>query len=204
MTHERDIDRLLDHWFSDGPNEAPDRVLDAVSDRIGRQSQRPSWRLKWRHLDMNTTFKLATAVAAVAIVAILGYNLLPRASSGVGGAPSIDGTWVTTFTKADLIASPLRVDDDEINDGNWGDFTLTFEDGRFSLALSNSVQSVTNSGTYTTDGDTIVMVLHTSATVRETFGFRWSIANDVLTFQRDETVGAGPTPFLVKPWTRTP
>ena len=152
---------------------------------------------------MNMTFKLATGIAAVAIVAILGYNLLPRASSGVGGAPSIDGTWVTTFTKADLIASPLRVDDDEINDGNWGDFTLTFEDGQFSLALSNSVQSGTTTGTYTTDGDAIVMVFQTSPTVRETFGFRWSIANDVLTFQRDETVGAGPTPFLVKPWTRS-
>ncbi len=85
MTHERDIDRLLDHWFSDGPTVAPDRVLDVVADRIGRQSQRPAWRLDWRHLRMNTTLKLATAIAAVAIVAILGYNLLPGSSGGVGG-----------------------------------------------------------------------------------------------------------------------
>ena len=28
MTHERDIDRLLDHWFLDGPTEVADRVID--------------------------------------------------------------------------------------------------------------------------------------------------------------------------------
>ena len=46
MTHERDIERILDHWFADGPDEAPDRVLDVVVDRIERQSQRPAWRLR--------------------------------------------------------------------------------------------------------------------------------------------------------------
>ena len=46
MTHERDIERLLDTWFRDGPTEAPDRIVDAVTDRIGRQSQRPAWRLR--------------------------------------------------------------------------------------------------------------------------------------------------------------
>jgi hypothetical protein len=89
MTHERDMERLLDQWFSDGPTLAPDRVIEAVTDRIDRQSQRPAWRLDWRHLGMNTTFKLATAVAVIAIVAIVGYNLLPAGSTGTGGpAPS--------------------------------------------------------------------------------------------------------------------
>ena len=45
MTSERDIERILDHWFAERPTQVADRVLDAVSDRIGRQSQRPSWRL---------------------------------------------------------------------------------------------------------------------------------------------------------------
>jgi hypothetical protein len=89
MTHERDIERLLDQWFSDGPTLAPDRVVETVTHRIDRQPQRPAWRLDWRHLGMNTTFKLATAIAAIAIVAIVGYNLLPAGSSGTGGpAPS--------------------------------------------------------------------------------------------------------------------
>jgi hypothetical protein len=88
MTHERDVDRLLDQWFTDGPTVAPDRVLDAVAHRIDRQPQRPAWRFDWRHLGMNTTLKLATAVAVVAIVAFLGYNLLPGRSTGIGGPGS--------------------------------------------------------------------------------------------------------------------
>ena len=31
MNQQRDIERLLDHWFSDGPTEAPDRVIDIGS-----------------------------------------------------------------------------------------------------------------------------------------------------------------------------
>ena len=49
MNQRRDIERLLDHWFADGPTQAPDRVLDVVADRIERQPQRPAWRLHWRH-----------------------------------------------------------------------------------------------------------------------------------------------------------
>ena len=33
MTQQRDIERLLDQWFSDGPDQAPDRVVDIVTDR---------------------------------------------------------------------------------------------------------------------------------------------------------------------------
>jgi hypothetical protein len=90
MTHEREIERLLDAWFSDGPTQAPDRVIDVVADRIGRQTQRPGWRLDWRHTTM-TPVKIGAAIAAVAIIAVVGYNLLPGPSSNVGGpaaAPS--------------------------------------------------------------------------------------------------------------------
>ncbi len=85
MTQQRDIERLLDAWMRDGPTLAPDRVLEVVVDRIERHGQRPAWRLDWRHLGMNTTFKLATALTAVAIFAAVGYNLLPRGSTGIAG-----------------------------------------------------------------------------------------------------------------------
>jgi hypothetical protein len=88
MKTQRDIERILDQWFSDGPTVVPDRVIDVATDRIERQSQRPAWRLDWRQLAMNRTFMMATAVAAIAIVAILGYNLLPAGLAGVGGAGS--------------------------------------------------------------------------------------------------------------------
>ena len=36
----------------------------------------------------------------------------------------------------------------------------------------------------------------------ETFAARWSLYRDVLTFQRDPSLGHLPTPYLVKPWRR--
>jgi hypothetical protein len=76
MTHERDIDRLLDTWLSDGPTEVPDRVIDAVGDRIARQPQRPAWRLTWRHVPMNANLKPLALVTATILVAFLGFNLV--------------------------------------------------------------------------------------------------------------------------------
>ena len=76
MTHERDIERLLDTWFSDGPTETPDRVIDTVADRIARQPQRPAWRLTWRHHPMNAYLKPLALVAATILVAFLGFNLV--------------------------------------------------------------------------------------------------------------------------------
>jgi hypothetical protein len=87
MTQQRDIERLLDHWFNVGPDQASDRVVDIVTDRIERQSQRPAWRLHWRPIPVNTYMKIAVAAATVLAVAVLGYNLLPGGSTGVGGAP---------------------------------------------------------------------------------------------------------------------
>lgn len=81
MTYERDLRPLLDEWFADGPDRAPDRVLDVVIDRLDRQRQRPAWRLAWRPIPMNPTLKFAAAIAAVVLVAVIGYNLLPTTSS---------------------------------------------------------------------------------------------------------------------------
>src|SRR6187551_2002577 len=85
MNQHRDTERLLDAWMRDGPTVAPDRVLDVVVDRVERQGQRPAWRLDWRRYTMNPTIKLAAAALAVVIVAVIGYNLLPATSTGIGG-----------------------------------------------------------------------------------------------------------------------
>jgi hypothetical protein len=76
-------DQFLVAWFEDGPTAMPDRVIDVVADRIGRQQQRRSWRLPWR-LDMNTQLKLVTGLAAVVVLAVVGYSLLPRTAPGPG------------------------------------------------------------------------------------------------------------------------
>lgn len=88
MTHERDIERLLDHWFTDGPTEAPDRVIDVVADRIARQSQRPGWRLDWRHPVMNPALKFGAAIAAIVVIALVGFGLLRGGSTPEVAAPA--------------------------------------------------------------------------------------------------------------------
>ncbi len=88
MTEQRDIDRLLDHWMSDGASVAPDRVIDVVADRIERQPQRPAWRLHWRDLHVNRIIPAAAAVAAIIVIAVVGFNLLPGSSNSVGSVAS--------------------------------------------------------------------------------------------------------------------
>jgi hypothetical protein len=85
MTEQRDLDRLLDQWFGDGPNEVPDRVLDVVAARIGRQSQRPAWRIDWRIIHVNRTIGAAAAVAAVIVIGLVGLGLFGGGGLSVGG-----------------------------------------------------------------------------------------------------------------------
>ena len=76
MTNDRQIERLLDSWFADGPLTVHERVLDDVAARITRQRQRPAWRLHpWRFPTMSNPLKLvligAALVAALAAGAVL-------------------------------------------------------------------------------------------------------------------------------------
>jgi TRAP-type C4-dicarboxylate transport system substrate-binding protein len=156
----------------------------------------------------------ATKATIDAIVALRGpvdapdvVAPCPQTAASVlpSSAPTaIDGVWKTSFTKADLIASPL-VGSGEVNDGNWGDITFTFERGRVSYVQSNQLEQSSSSGTFTITGDAITMAFEQGANAGETFGYRWSIFKNSLTFKRDDTLGlASPTPFLIKSWTRTP
>ena len=118
-------------------------------------------------------------------------------------ATLLDGTWTTSFTKAELIASPLLADQGEINDGNWGDWTLTFGNGRVSYTQRNPAEDSSSSGTFTVKGDLLTMAFDQGANDGETFAYRWSIYKDTLTFRRDDAVGIAPTPFMVKAWTKS-
>lgn len=86
MNKHSDIDRILRHWMDDGPSRMPDRIVDVVADRIDRTRQRRSWR-PLRRLPMNQILKLGTAAAAVLVVAVVGWNLLPG-GAGPGDAPT--------------------------------------------------------------------------------------------------------------------
>ena len=82
MTGERDIERLLDRWFTERPTQVADRVIDDVAARIVRQPQRAAWRLRpWRFPSMSTPIKLV-AVGAALLVVILGGAVFIGGGSG--------------------------------------------------------------------------------------------------------------------------
>ena len=85
MNRPPDVDLVLRTYLADTGDRAPDRVLEDVAARIARQPRR-GWRLQRRPF-MNTYAKLAAAAAAVLVVGIVGWQLLP-AIGGFGGRPT--------------------------------------------------------------------------------------------------------------------
>jgi len=84
MTTPRDPDRLIRAFLAEGQTDLADRTYDAVRADIDRTRQRVVIG-PWREPRMNNFGKFAIAAAAVVVVAVVGFNLLP-ASDGVGGS----------------------------------------------------------------------------------------------------------------------
>jgi hypothetical protein len=83
MNEDRDLNRLLDAWFADGPVQVADRVIDGTANRIARQRQTPAWRLhSWRFPTMSTPIKLVAIGAALLAVLVGGAVFV-----GGGSAP---------------------------------------------------------------------------------------------------------------------
>jgi TRAP-type transport system periplasmic protein len=151
-----------------------------------------TWEFTW------SLFKDALSFKKTGPVGPTGFVVKPF--QRVTGPTPLDGTYQTSFTRDELAASPL-VEAGEINDGNWGDMTLTFQNGQGSGTQRNDrVPLNSGSFTYTVYGDAIWLPTRDEGT----FAYRWSLYKDTLTFKRDESLGGGPTPWLVKPWTRVP
>jgi len=179
MTQQRDIERLLDHWFTDGPGRASDRVIDIVTDRIERQSQRPAWRLHWRPIPVNTYMKIAVAAATVLAVAILGYNLLPGRSTGVGGPPpSANPTVSQTATPPATPPAPSTVGATPSPTGAFGG-TVHFKDN--ATPVTTEIDAVARGATVTgTAVSTFSRGIHTvrlGCVARD--GDTWAVAGTV-------------------------
>jgi hypothetical protein len=96
MTSERDIERVLDHWFSERPTQVADRVLDEVADRIARQPQQLAWRVPRRDSHVNTNLKALVAIAAIIVVAVAGFAVLrPPSPAGIGGPGATESPALT-------------------------------------------------------------------------------------------------------------
>ena len=90
MTRDRDIERVLEHWLTDGVDQMPDRVFQAIFDRVERQPQAVAPRLLRRLPTMNAPFRSLAAVAAVVVIGLVTFNLLggDRSESVVGSTAS--------------------------------------------------------------------------------------------------------------------
>jgi hypothetical protein len=83
-----DLDRSITTWLiAEAPERAPQRLVETSRERIRTTRQRRAWGPAWRFPIMNVYAKLGIGVAALAIVAVVGLNLLNNSNGQpVGGA----------------------------------------------------------------------------------------------------------------------
>jgi hypothetical protein len=121
----------------------------------------------------------------------------PPATPAPATASPIDGKWTTRITEEELTTSPLLDGVGEINDENFGNFTFTFKKGKFRYQQITPPHA-TITGTFVVHDDVVQLDLANG----EQFVMRYVVKGDVLTFERDESLGGGPTPLVIKPWHR--
>jgi hypothetical protein len=91
MASDRDTTRMVRAWLEQGVTDLPDRLLDSVLDQLPTTQQRRSWGPALRLPQMNSTFKLLMAAAAVVVAAVISFNLLRDDSMpGVGAPAAVD------------------------------------------------------------------------------------------------------------------
>jgi hypothetical protein len=119
----------------------------------------------------------------------------PSAPPAAGVTP-IDGVWSATWTYQELKDSPLLYEG-ELNDENWGTYTMTFSNGTGSEAVRNPKFHGKVPLTYRVDGDVVTITKG-----NDQFVMRWAISGDQLQLIRDDALGGSPTPYVIRPFTR--
>lgn len=96
MTGQRDIDRVLDQWFEDGPSEIADRVLDDALLTIDHTTQRRGVLRLPRRRTMTSSMRLVAIWVAVLAIVAIGAGLFQRGGmTNVGGAASASPSLTT-------------------------------------------------------------------------------------------------------------
>jgi hypothetical protein len=105
-TSDRETERIVRSWLSEGTTRLPDRVLDAVLDEVPSTPQRRAWWPAWRFDTMSNAMRIAIAAAAVLAVALIAITILPGGRGGVGSpaaTPTPSPTPSFAVTADDLI-----------------------------------------------------------------------------------------------------
>lgn len=87
MTAHSDLDRQLNDFLRDGPEELPYQSFDAVRDRTEQTGQRVVIG-PWRLPDMNKILTIGLGAAAVVVAVFVGAQLFGSPSGGVGSQPT--------------------------------------------------------------------------------------------------------------------
>lgn len=111
MTRDRDIERVLDRFYAEGPSEMPDRVFLGVFDQIERVPQRRLALQMTRFATMNRNLRFALAAAIVVAVVGIGafaMSKLPDAAAPPTPSPSIAVNPSATASSAQSVPTQLQ------------------------------------------------------------------------------------------------
>jgi hypothetical protein len=86
MTAHDDLDRRLNDFLRDGPDELPYQSFDAVRDRTEQTGQRVIVG-PWRLPEMNKILTVGLAAAAIVVAVVVGAQFFPAPSGGIGSQP---------------------------------------------------------------------------------------------------------------------
>jgi hypothetical protein len=148
MTTERDTTRIVRSWLRTDEHESADRVLDNVLALLDATPQRRSLWPARRIADMNSLAKVATAIAAVVVAAVVGINLLP------GGGPGGEATPSPSNSPAPSAAASASIGFPPAGALTAGRHSLTEDDTVFSMQVPDGWHSSgpNCSGCATADG----------------------------------------------------
>lgn len=118
-----------------------------------------------------------------------------QSASASAGATVLNGTWTTTITRDELANAPVD-DPTEINDGNWGEFTLTLRAGGTGTeTMANNAEPYQYDIAYHVDGDVLTIERDNG----ERFVMRWQLNDAELELTKDANLGLVPIPFILEP-----
>ncbi len=136
MTTQRDANRIVRSWLHEEQYETADRILESALLQIDTTPQRrPPWPAR-RFADMNTYAKLAIAAAAVVVVALAGFRMLPAGDGNVGVSPTASPPPSTSASLAPTSAPTATPSDPPFFPAG------PIESGRHSIVLSGESLSL--------------------------------------------------------------